>query len=97
MIPTIICGFVMCQYHLCFELSVPPHSRNFLKRENIFIFRYAEPGEGVRKGGRGKSLADEDPAGGGHLHHRLVTSLASFTGYWEPTDIDTQGIRDNVS
>ena len=45
-----------------------------------FFFRYAEPGEGVRKGGRGKSLAYEDPAGGRHLHHRLVTYLLLLIG-----------------
>ena len=89
-IPPIICGFVICQYHLCFELSVP-HAHYLKKRETMFTSRYAEPGEGFRKGWRGKPLADEDPAGVRHLHHRLV-KLPSFTGHWER---ETQG-RDNV-
>ena len=55
------------------------HPTHYLKREKSeLIFRHAEPREGIRKGGRGKSLAHKDSAGGRHLHHRLVSSLLQW-------------------
>ena len=51
LIPAIICGFVICQYHFCFELS------HYLKRE--IMNKYSgmpSPGKGSGKGGGGSPL-----------------------------------------
>ena len=77
-IPAIICGFVICQYHFCFELSLSTPLIIWREKKSEIIFRHAEPREGIRKGGRGKSLAHEDTAGVWHLHHRLVSPLLQW-------------------
>lgn len=54
------------------------------------------PGKGSGKGGGGSPLLTKIQLGADT--YTIGWSLASFfTGYWEPTEIDTQGIRDNVS